>query len=329
MCIQILFLLVLTGSAVLFLWNGLQDLPTHLIIPIPILLGLPYLFTWLCVTDTAHHITPLNHSSRLRDYPFDHTLFYPGITCSTCQLEKPARSKHCSLCGTCIAMCDHHCPWINNCVGRGNYRYFLALLLSLGILEIYGAYLCYWILSPYLATHDTNAFFTKVHFNDLIRRIVIAVNIGGLSIAGVGMLATATAALPLGLLAYHCYLIWAGMTTNESSKWADLRDDMADGLAFKGNREALNTHNRLRKYDRGGGEYANGHANPALYQNEVGEEVYVSWPVSSDQIVTRTTDGRSPFAQEGLWERVWNLADVVNIYDLGGWDNFMEIMKGR
>ena len=158
---------------------------------------------------------------------------------------------------------------------------------------------------------------------------VISVNIGGLSIAGVGILAAATSALPLGLLGYHCYLIWAGMTTNESQKWADLRDDMADGIVFKGSREALSTHLRLKKYgDRADG-LANGGSNPALNSVEFENESDVPWPISSDQIVVRTQDGRPPFGQEALWGRVWSLADVHNLYDLGGWDNFVMILKGR
>ena len=326
---QILFLILLTGSSVLFLWNAIPELPTRLVLPIPFLLVQPFVFTWLCVAHRAHYITLISHSARLHDYPYDHTLFQPHNECSTCRLSKPARSKHCSLCGVCVAMCDHHCPWVNNCVGRGNYRYFLALLLSLGAVETYGAYLSWWILRPYLQTDPSNAFFSSAHWNDILRMAVIAVNIGGLSIAGVGLLAVATAALPLGLLAYHCYLIWAGMTTNESQKWADLREDMADGYVFKASRHALNTHNKLRKYEDRIKVYANGGGNPALRYRETNDEPYIPWPVSSDQVIVRTTDGRPPLGQEALWSHVWSLSDVENIYDLGGWDNFMEILKGR
>ena len=50
--------------------------------------------------------------------------------CYTCNVPRPARSKHCSMCDQCVRRYDHHCPWINNDVGEGNLRYFMAFLIT-------------------------------------------------------------------------------------------------------------------------------------------------------------------------------------------------------
>ncbi|PKI83554.1 protein S-acyltransferase [Malassezia vespertilionis] len=42
---------------------------------------------------------------------------------------KPERAHHCNTCNACILKYDHHCPWINQCVGLGNERYFILFML--------------------------------------------------------------------------------------------------------------------------------------------------------------------------------------------------------
>lgn len=48
--------------------------------------------------------------------------------CRKCELSKPLRAHHCGICGKCVLKMDHHCPWINTCVGLKNHRYFVLFL---------------------------------------------------------------------------------------------------------------------------------------------------------------------------------------------------------
>uniref|UniRef100_A0A8I3Q3T2 Palmitoyltransferase n=2 Tax=Canis lupus familiaris TaxID=9615 RepID=A0A8I3Q3T2_CANLF len=48
--------------------------------------------------------------------------------CDRCHLIKPDRCHHCSVCAMCVLKMDHHCPWVNNCIGFSNYKFFLQFL---------------------------------------------------------------------------------------------------------------------------------------------------------------------------------------------------------
>lgn len=83
-----------------------------------------FLLTWL--KDPGYVYTC--HNQRFMNLVFK--LDYTQL-CPVCEVIKPLRSRHCSICNKCVERYDHHCPWVNNCIGVRNYVvfYFFALCL--------------------------------------------------------------------------------------------------------------------------------------------------------------------------------------------------------
>ncbi|KXG22154.1 probable protein S-acyltransferase 16 isoform X3 [Sorghum bicolor] len=57
--------------------------------------------------------------------------------CQKCCHYKPPRAHHCRVCKRCVLKMDHHCIWINNCVGHENYKIFLVFVLYAVVASFY------------------------------------------------------------------------------------------------------------------------------------------------------------------------------------------------
>lgn len=138
------------------------------------------------------------------EYAFDNLIFYPQILCRTCQSYKPARSKHCSICDRCVLVADHHCIWVNNCVGKGNYTYFYMFLIT----NTFS--LTYAFIRLLTIFYTTNVYLPK-------NTLTLTILCGCFSVI-------------CGIFTFlQLNLAQEGMTTNEKDKWFTVHEFMRDG----------------------------------------------------------------------------------------------------
>lgn len=82
------------------------------------------------------------------------------LECHKCNLVKPPRTHHCENCGCCILKMDHHCPWIANCVGEFNLKFFVqfAFYACSGLINIHAMILYFYLFDSqavFLLEHRT------------------------------------------------------------------------------------------------------------------------------------------------------------------------------
>jgi len=53
--------------------------------------------------------------------------FRRANSCEPCKIIS-TKTEHCDRCDVCFEEVDHHCPWMNKCVAKGNLKEFYIFL---------------------------------------------------------------------------------------------------------------------------------------------------------------------------------------------------------
>ena len=154
------------------------------------------------------------------NYPYDGMLYY-AKDCRTCLVRRPARSKHCSICGHCTARYDHHCPWINNCVGARNLRWFLSFLGLNSFICFYGSYAVGWVFWYDVVVRyqllDLRNGSAPLSWSLLLQYAIYQT---GPPLIGLGLFLAMAGLAVLAFFLYHLYLLQKNTTSVESVKWS-------------------------------------------------------------------------------------------------------------
>ncbi|KAJ2726465.1 palmitoyltransferase swf1 [Coemansia sp. Benny D115] len=189
-----------------------------------------------CVADPGV-VNMGNVAQAQRVFRPDGLLYQANNLCRTCKVVKPARSKHCSVCGCCVQMMDHHCMWLNNCIGLNNARWFLVFLGSFTLVCLYGSYIFGTVLLELRQQNglelamvrdpDTGqlvplSFRTSILYL-LDENVLLAVLLV--------MLVILTPAIAIFTL-YQLRIVSLGYTSNEETKWLTVADAIQDEVVF-------------------------------------------------------------------------------------------------
>ncbi|GAB4847347.1 Probable protein S-acyltransferase 7 [Ancistrocladus abbreviatus] len=124
--------------------------------------------------------------------------------CDTCMLYRPPRCSHCSICNNCVERFDHHCPWVGQCIGLRNYRFFFMFVSTTTVLCIYVFGFCWVYITRIMHAEHTTIWKAMIKTPASIVLMIYTF----IAVWFVG-----------GLTAFHLYLISTNQTTYENFRY--------------------------------------------------------------------------------------------------------------
>ncbi|XP_049867679.1 palmitoyltransferase ZDHHC11 [Pectinophora gossypiella] len=142
--------------------------------------------------------------------------------CHLCNIYTSSKNtKHCSLCNKCVDHFDHHCKWLNNCVGQRNYAAFITCVTTALLISLFTTILCLtdvvlFLTHPKQLSPVAQDFINCTDIDPNIYNKYCKKSISFLTfliIFGVSALAIACALLHL--CCFHVYISFLGVSTYE------------------------------------------------------------------------------------------------------------------
>lgn len=128
--------------------------------------------------------------------------------CRICRVVAHRNTKHCWTCSKCIAGFDHHCMWLNNCVGETNYSLFFLYLITMTLVALSLSLISAVVFVAYLIQPDSFQERAEATFGSSYPHFLTLVFSGMCALLG-GI----ASALLIHLAGFHVYLIYRGEST--------------------------------------------------------------------------------------------------------------------